>query len=160
MATGPEIPALLKAMSSLPKRSSVASTIAAQSSSRLTSTRWNKACPPALSISATTSLPAASAQSATTTCAPDLANNSAVARPIPAAPPVMMATLPCISDMCIPFWRIDVPGTVKAPAALPGTSSFRSGLPRAGGTGGPCSSSPPPPAGSSQSCRRSRRTEA
>src|SRR5262245_47026346 len=53
-----------------------------------------KARPPACSISATTSAALASCTSATHTAAPSRARRSAVARPMPDAPPVTTAALP------------------------------------------------------------------
>src|SRR5580700_8246975 len=88
-------------MSSLPKRSTVASTIALTSSSWRTSTRTASADPPALSTSAATvwmlpgslSLPDSDLP-VITTAAPSRASRSDIARPMPRLDPVTTATRP------------------------------------------------------------------
>src|ERR1700730_17088716 len=77
-----EMPALLNSMSSRPKASSAALTIACESWALATSA-WTK----------TASLPF-DFSSATATRAPSLANRRADSNPIPAPPPVMRATFP------------------------------------------------------------------
>ena len=110
------MPALLNITWSPPKCSTAKSTSAWTSSASATSVRWNAAAraerrPPApRRCSASTS--------AMTTCAPSSTNSSAVARPIPLAPPVTIATLPDellahASDLLDP--------------ARPGTCSLRGG---------------------------------
>src|SRR5206468_3539836 len=88
------MPALLKAQSSLPNFANVRSIIALTSLSFETSVLMKIASPPDASISATTPRPSFSRRPLTTTCAPCLANSAAVARPIPALPPVTRTTLP------------------------------------------------------------------
>ncbi len=91
-------PALLKAKSSLPNFSSVVATRFSMSASSAISVRTNKPLPPACSMSAIDSAPSLSRRPATTTFAPCAANAMAVARPMPAVPPVTMMTLPeCVS---------------------------------------------------------------
>lgn len=87
---GPQIPALLKMMSSLPFHFRASSTADATSFSFETS-QWMYLLP---AIEFDKAVPSASRMSAITTFAPFSANNFAVAAPIPLAPPVMIATLP------------------------------------------------------------------
>jgi hypothetical protein len=61
------------------------------SSARVTSQRWNMIAPSAW---ATSAAPPSSSMSPTITVAPSAARRSAVARPIPDAPPVTTARLP------------------------------------------------------------------
>ena len=67
---------------------------AATCCSSVTSVRTNVASPPPASISLTTSAPLSSRRPATTTFAPDPANATAVARPMPLVAPTTTATLP------------------------------------------------------------------
>src|SRR5258705_9742900 len=90
----PEIPALLNAQSIRPKADTVRATIAATSASRVTSPPMAIARPPAALISATVAAASASTRSATATRAPSRAITTAVAWPIPDAPPVTRAILP------------------------------------------------------------------
>src|SRR3954469_20342465 len=82
--------ALLTRMSSPPKRSPAAANSRSQSSREVTSqaTPRPSARPPATSAARSPSM------SATTTRAPSAAYRSAIARPMPPAPPVTIATLP------------------------------------------------------------------
>src|SRR6266852_5409988 len=93
------MPALLNRMSILPNSRSVRSTTRRQSPARVISADSKHPRPPAFSISVAASCPVFAFTSAITISAPSLANNNAVARPIPEAPPVMIATLlaSCIS---------------------------------------------------------------
>ena len=79
------MPAFRKAMSRPPD----APTAAAQLSGSPTSRRWNSPF-----TSSATCVPLASSMSATITRAPSALSRTAVARPIPDAPPVISATLP------------------------------------------------------------------
>src|SRR5207253_2186337 len=97
------MPALLKAQSSLPNVASVRSTIALTSLSFETSVLTKIALPPSSSISAMTAWPSVSRRPLTTTCAPSFANCRAVARPIPALPPVTKTTLPANQLMKFSF---------------------------------------------------------
>src|SRR4051794_7833868 len=85
------IPALLNITSSPPNRPTAKSTSACTSSASETSARWNAASSPSFAAS---SSPCSWSTSAMTTCAPSPTNSSAVARPIPLAPPVTIATFP------------------------------------------------------------------
>ena len=90
----PLMPALLNAQSSRPKAATVRATIAATSASRLTSPPMAIAWPPAALISPTVPAALSSVRSATATRAPSRLMATAVARPIPDAPPVTSAVLP------------------------------------------------------------------
>src|SRR6516162_8045072 len=93
------MPALLTSTSSLPKCSVVAATTAAQSSSLVTSSGWNRAKAP---MASATCWPTCSSTSAITTFAPSRAKMRAVAAPMPEAPPEMMATLPASLMVVLP----------------------------------------------------------
>src|SRR5512142_2789084 len=97
------MPALLKRTSSVPYLFSAAAIIASTSRASDTSAWTNSALPPAFSISATVSRPAASLTSATTTFAPSRANRRADSRPMPLPAPVMTATLPESLPMSTPL---------------------------------------------------------
>src|SRR6478752_5089696 len=86
-SSGGEMPALLNAMSIRPKAPSVASYIAATSSSDVTSAWMNR--PPTSSAAA---FPVSPSRSATATLAPSPASRRAVASPMPLPPPVTTAT--------------------------------------------------------------------
>ena len=87
------IPALFTNTSSFPKRSSVWSTMLLTCSALETSVSTNRASPPASPTMATVFRPSGTLRSATVTLAPSPAKRSAAARPMPVAPPVIMATL-------------------------------------------------------------------
>lgn len=91
-AVGGRTPALLKAMSMVPCFSTAVSIRFCTEASSVTSVRTNSAVPPA-SVMICTVSSARSSMSPTTTVAPALANSTAVARPIPVAPPVMTTIL-------------------------------------------------------------------
>src|SRR3954471_15564583 len=102
------MPALLKMTSSLPKTSTARCTAASTWLYTDTST-WAAAANPGLpspSISATTFSACSRLMSATTTLAPSRTNEWTVARPMPLAPPVMSATLPC-KRMMLPSAEVD-----------------------------------------------------
>src|ERR1041385_967137 len=84
-------PAQLNRTSSLPNLRSTAATAAFPLASSVTSVRTNSAPAP---ISRASAAPACSSISEIATFAPSRANNSAAARPIPHAPPVISATRP------------------------------------------------------------------
>src|SRR5262245_61770439 len=84
--------ALLISTSSVPKRASVASNSASTCASSETSAMTGSALPPRRSIDCATSVAAAASTSFTTTCAPSAPERSAIARPIPWAAPVTIAT--------------------------------------------------------------------
>src|SRR6266513_3634134 len=86
-SSGGEIPALLNAMSIRPKALSVASYIAATSTSDVTSAWTNR--PPTSSAAA---FPVSPSRSTTATLAPSAASRRAVASPMPLPPPVTTAT--------------------------------------------------------------------
>ncbi|BAT03080.1 Os07g0663650 [Oryza sativa Japonica Group] len=86
------MPALLKTTSRRPCRATARSTAAATCASSVTSQRaYDAASAPS---SAATACPRSSCTSARMTLAPFLTNSSAVALPMPLAPPVMTATFP------------------------------------------------------------------
>ncbi|MGC3972429.1 MAG: hypothetical protein QM775_35320 [Pirellulales bacterium] len=87
--------ALLTTTFSPPNSRTAASIAARHSASFETSVRANTARPPALRTASTVAWPPASFKSATTTAAPSLANNSAMARPMPLPAPVTTADLFC-----------------------------------------------------------------
>src|SRR5262249_17954632 len=89
----------LNSTSSPAKRATVSSTTRLHSAALATSARTNRPRP--AGISPTVRWPAASLTSATVTLAPSRANASAVARPIPSAPPVTMTTLPSKSAIAL-----------------------------------------------------------
>src|SRR2546427_1465220 len=93
------MPTLLWRRSRRPKRSGVASTIAAQSAARVTSAERASASPPTAAIISTVRLARLASRSTTTTRVPARARRIAAARPLPipspaAPPPVTMATFP------------------------------------------------------------------
>ena len=88
------IPATLAMMSIPPKASTVRSIAARQSTLNDTSPATAMATPPVATISADTASAALVCRSMIATLAPSRANNSAVARPMPDAPPVTRARLP------------------------------------------------------------------
>src|SRR5215217_7684349 len=92
--TGCSMPALLKAMSRPPKRSTVAASAASICSLLVTSHATATAWPPACSIRRAVSSTPSAAMSATTTPAPSRANARAAARPMPLVAPVTKATFP------------------------------------------------------------------
>ena len=94
MSAGSEAAALLCSTSRPPKCFAAASIIAITEASSATSATWPTARPPAASISFATASAPAPFTSATTTAAPSRASSSAVARPMPDAAPVTIATLP------------------------------------------------------------------
>src|SRR5690349_10055896 len=107
-SSGGEMPALLNAMSIRPKAPSVASYIAATSSSDVTSAWMNR--PP---ISSAAAFPVSPSRSTTATLAPSPASRRAVASPMPLPPPVTTATRssrrcvgvviprpPCLRSLC------------------------------------------------------------
>src|SRR5712664_1925914 len=109
-------------MSSRPKRFSAAATIAATSLSLATSPRTKamlSAWPCALAT-ATVSAPLASLRSATTTFAPSARKRITVARPMPLAPPVTIATLPASRVMSIS--PSDAMVLLRRPAGKPSVS--------------------------------------
>src|SRR3989442_11251086 len=93
------MPTLLSRKSRRPNRSSVASTMAAQSAARVTSAGRAIASPPTAAIISTVRLARPASRSTTTTRVPARARRIAAARPLPmpspaAPPPVTMATFP------------------------------------------------------------------
>jgi hypothetical protein len=84
------IAALFTSTSIRPNRSTAAATIARTAAASLTSVGTPSTRPPPSSFSAAAR---GSATSATTTRAPSARNRRAYAKPIPAAPPVITATL-------------------------------------------------------------------
>ena len=86
----PLMPALFTRMSILPHFETVSATTEAQLASSVTFRGMKTADSP---IAAATSLPSSSSMSAITTFAPSFAKRTAVARPIPDAAPVTIATL-------------------------------------------------------------------
>ncbi|MNN07197.1 hypothetical protein D3C81_1200170 [compost metagenome] len=104
------------------------------SASRVTSQATNSAWPPASLINATVPSPPTGSRSATTTLRPSRANARAVARPIPAAPPVTSATWPekvilieCSNHGCSKarflMWEPRLPAIERA-ALAPACKSF------------------------------------
>jgi hypothetical protein len=91
---GCSTPALLKAMSRRPNRSTADCSAALMSSPRVTSHVTASDRPPACSITRAVSRVPWVAMSPTTTLAPSCANARAVARPMPLVAPVTNATLP------------------------------------------------------------------
>src|SRR5438552_12989216 len=89
------MPALLKAVSTLPQASCAVAYIRRTSSSTDTSARTNR--PPAFSAA---DFPAASSTSTATILAPSAASRMAVARPIPLPAPVITATRSASPRMC------------------------------------------------------------
>src|SRR3954470_4115898 len=87
-------PALLKAMSSRPNRSTTCATAASTCSGIETSHAITSTSPPACFRAASVSLRATAVRSRMATRAPSAAKASAVARPMPLAAPVTRATLP------------------------------------------------------------------
>src|SRR5262245_6697570 len=87
-------PALLKTTSSRPAAPTAAATTDAQSSGRARSAITGTASPPASRTAATVRSSSSPRVSARVSRAPARANTSAVARPIPVAAPVMIATRP------------------------------------------------------------------
>src|SRR4051794_6747413 len=90
------MPALLTSTVGGPYDARAASTVAVQSSSLVTSSRWNCAESPS---SLASSSPDSSAMSAITTRAPSVTKPRQIAAPCPWAPPVTMATLPSSRPM-------------------------------------------------------------
>src|SRR5437773_2706167 len=91
-ATRPAIPALFTSTSIRPSRSNSVRTIASTLARSATSVGTLSADRPAARRRSAASSPAPGSMSAITTAWPSLANTSAVAYPIPRAPPVMTAT--------------------------------------------------------------------
>jgi hypothetical protein len=91
---GCSAPALLKAMSRRPNRSTADCGAASTSSPRVTSHITANDRPPACSITRAVSTLPSMATSATTTLAPSRANARALARPMPLVAPVTNATFP------------------------------------------------------------------
>src|SRR5690606_18927602 len=105
-------------MLSLPKWATVASTMALISLPQPKSVRTKIALPPMATIAATVSSPPAMLRSATATFAPSRAKARAVARPMPLAPPVTMATLSTNSlsigePLSVIWWSCDCPSIVE-----------------------------------------------
>src|SRR6267378_5435959 len=86
-------PALLNKILILPNSFATRSTTRRQSAARVTSADSKEARPPVNEISFATAWPPDAFTSAITTVAFSRANKKAVARPIPEAPPVIIATL-------------------------------------------------------------------
>ena len=86
--------ALFTRMWTAPNAATASAAIRVTLGSSETSVCTKSARPPAFLICSWASRPVASSRSAITTAAPSSANNSAVARPIPAPAPVMTATFP------------------------------------------------------------------
>src|SRR3954454_895223 len=116
-SSGGEMPALLKAMSTRPCRSTTPSKSALTCSSSLTSQATNS--PPTSSAQA---LPASPEMSTTTTKAPSAANRRAVACPIPLPAPVITATRSCKRSTYSPVARNTFLTSVK-PSNASGPSS-------------------------------------
>ena len=89
----PPIPALFTRTSSLLKRARVAATACCHSASLVTSNLRKRHSPPVSLISVLVLCPSSSSTSPMTTLAPSLANNLAIASPMPLAPPLIKATL-------------------------------------------------------------------
>ena len=87
-------PALFTSTSTCPKRASVASSSAATSASSRISQRTASGSLPASRSARSPCESRSSERPAMTTCAPSVASSSAVARPMPLAPPVTRATWP------------------------------------------------------------------
>ena len=87
-------PALFSSTSTRPKARTVSVTTAAQDSGWLRSAVIDATSPSAARTSATVRASSGSRASARATRAPACANSRALARPMPVAAPVMMATLP------------------------------------------------------------------
>src|SRR5262245_7503218 len=119
--------ALFAAQCRAPKASTVARTIASTCASSATSARTQIARPPAASTSRTVSSPPAASTSATVTAAPSRAKPSAVARPMPAPPPVTSATLPSRSPTPPPR----APAAYHRPPLLPAALREDAALPAA-----------------------------
>ena len=89
-------PALLTSTSTVPKRRTAVSITPSTWAGTETSAAAAAADPPRAVIAAATASAPAGATSLTTTCAPSSPKRTAIARPMPRAAPVTIATLPCI----------------------------------------------------------------
>ncbi len=115
-ALPPVMPALLTRTSIVPCRASVAWVAARTAASSVSSTRWVLTRSPMAPAAAAI---AAWSMSQIATAAPEASMRSAIARPMPRAPPVTTAVRPCMSSWFIadPCWLLRA---CPAPKSAPG----------------------------------------
>ena len=126
---GPEMPALLTRMSGGPSRASVAASAAAIVAGSVTS----QARSIAPAISAAADLAAAASTSQIATRAPEAAKRSAIARPMPRAAPVTIATRPAEIDAVHVVLLVAIDGSAREIASSPRRPQWRPAI-----VGAPC----------------------